>query len=388
MLDETLKDKLELIQEKNLFRELYPSSSQASRTFEYNNKSYIQFSSNNYLGLANHAKLSNESQIYTEKFGTGSGGSRLLGGAFKFQEELESQISKFMESEDTLFFNNGYQANLSFAASISQLNIPIYWDKLCHASIIDGLKIGKNKNNFRFAHNNIEHLSELIQKNGPGVIICEALYSMDGDIADLEALSWIALKNNCTLYIDEAHSIGATGPEGKGLSKYFSLPSQTQVIRLGTFGKALGGHGAWISGSRSLITWLKNTGRAFIFSTATAPSIIGAAKASLELLPTLDKEREHLHSLGVYLRQQLQINSWDTLKSEYYIIPILIGCPIKAQEAAHFLQSQGLWIQAIRTPTVPKGTDRLRVNLCSHHTFDDLDALISGLKKWRASQND
>ncbi|MDB9744150.1 pyridoxal phosphate-dependent aminotransferase family protein [Fibrobacterales bacterium] len=388
MLKELLSKKLSLIKNTANFRQLYPSSTPSGKTFQYNDKSYIQFSSNNYLGIANHPSLSELSNEFTQKFGTGSGGSRLLGGAFDFQEELENQISTFMESDDSLFFNNGYQANLSFAHSISQLNIPIYWDKLCHASIIDGLSLGKNKNNFRFAHNNTEHLLELIEKNGPGVIICEALYSMDGDIADLEALAWIAIQNNCTLYIDEAHSIGATGPNGKGLCKYFSLPAQTQIIRLGTFGKALGGHGAWISGSKELISWLKNTGRAFIFSTATSPAVFGAAKASLELLPQLDQEREHLQNLGIYLRQQLKINSWDTLNSEYYIIPILIGCPKKAQEAAHFLQSQGLWVQAIRTPTVPKGTDRLRINLCSHHSFNDLDLLISGLKKWSSTQND
>lgn len=388
MLDSILNTQLELIQKTNTFRKLYPSSSSDSQAFEFHDKTHIQFSSNNYLGLANHPILSKSAQLFTQKYGTGSGGSRLLGGSFKYHEELESQISLFMESEDSLFFNNGYQANLSFASSISKLKIPIYWDKLCHASIVDGLKIGNNKKNFRFAHNNTEHLIELIHKNGPGIILCEALYSMDGDIADLEALSWIALKNDCTLYIDEAHSIGALGPFGKGLSKYFSLPKHTQIIRLGTFGKALGGHGAWISGSKQLISWLKNTGRAFIFSTATAPSVIGAAKASLELIPQLDQEREHLHNLGIYLRQQLQINLWNTLKSQFHIIPVLVGCPIKAQNAAQFLQSQGLWIQAIRTPTVPKGTDRLRVNLCSHHSFNDLDLLISSLNKWRKLQND
>jgi 8-amino-7-oxononanoate synthase len=293
-----------------------------------------------------------------------------------------------MESEDSLFFNNGYQANLSFAASISQLKIPIYWDKLCHASIVDGLSLGKNKQNFRFPHNNTEHLQQLIQKNGPGIILCEALYSMNGDIADLEALAWIALQNNCTLYIDEAHSIGALGPQGKGLSKHFSLPAQTQIIRLGTFGKALGGHGAWISGSKELIAWLKNTGRAFIFSTAPAPAVIGAAKASLELLPSLDKDREHLHILSNYLRQNLNIKGWNTLNSEYYIVPILIGCPQKTQDAALFLQSQGYWIQAIRTPTVPKGTDRLRINLCSHHSLKDIDGLISSLEQWKDLQHD
>lgn len=388
MLNKILDQKIEDIESQSTFRKVFSSSTSSSRTFTYQNKSYIQFSSNNYLGLANHLNLSKSSQEFTQNFGTGSAGSRLLGGGYNYQIELESQISKFMESEDSLFFNNGYQANLSFVSAISQLQIPIYWDKLCHASIVDGLRVGNSKKNFRFAHNNTEHLKELIQKNGPGVILCEALYSMDGDIADLEALAWIALENNCTLYIDEAHSIGALGPSGKGLSKHFSLPKQTQIIRLGTFGKALGGHGAWISGSKSLKSWLINTGRAFIFSTATAPAVFGAAKASLELLPKLDKEREHLNSLGVYLRQQLKINSWDTLQSEYYIVPILIGCPLKAQSAALFLQSQGLWVQAIRTPTVPKGTDRLRINLCSHHTYNDLDSLISALDKWKAVHND
>jgi 8-amino-7-oxononanoate synthase len=318
----------------------------------------IDVASNDYLGLARHPELIERACAWARKHGAGSRASRLVTGTSAELLALEEKLARFKGTEAALIFATGYQLNSSVLPALLELGEKplVFTDRLNHASLHAGLSGVKQ---IRFRHNDLAHLDELLTKH-PGefrLIVTESVFSMDGDRADVPALAALAERHAAHLYLDEAHATGVLGPQGKGLSE------GRATVTMGTLGKALGGAGAYIAGSRALIDWLVNRCGGFIYSTAPAPAALGALDAALDLVPGMDAERARLARMGDALRAALAARGIDTLASSTQIVPAVFGDAARALAAADKLRAAGILAVAIRPPTVPAGGARLRFAL-------------------------
>ena len=320
--------------------------------------SLIDVSSNDYLGLSRHPALIERAYEWTKQHGAGSRASRLVTGTSQALLGLEAKLAAFKGTEAALIFATGYQLNSSVLPALFELgeNPLIFTDRLNHASLHAGCKGLKQ---IRYRHNDLAHLEELLAAH-PGNfrwIVTESVFSMDGDRTDVPALTALAEQHGAYLYLDEAHATGVLGPQGKGLSE------GRATVTMGTLGKALGSAGAYVAGSQALIDWLVNRCAGFIYSTAPAPAVFGALDAALDLVPTLDAERARLGAMGDALRVALRAKGIDTLASSTQIVPAILGDAARALEAAAKLRAAGILAVAIRPPTVPQGSARLRFSL-------------------------
>lgn len=352
-------------------------------------RTLVDFSSNDYLGLATHPLLSARARKWTERHGTGSGASRLVTGTSAEVLALEARIAAFKGTQAALIFASGWQANAAaIPALLSALpGAAVFSDRLIHASMHAGLAISGARQH-RFRHNDFDHLDVLLTSKGRDaparVILTESVFSMDGDVADLPELVDLARRHDAILFVDEAHATGVMGPRGAGLSA--TVPAQTHGgvdMIMGTFSKAMGGFGAYVAGSRPLIDWLTNAASGFIFSTALPPGVLGAIDAALDLVPGMDAERAHLTDLATRLRTGLAHLGLDHGASASQIVPALVGGEVEALALAAALETRGLLAAAIRPPTVPPGTSRLRLALRAAHTTDDIDTLIEAIATCR-----
>jgi 8-amino-7-oxononanoate synthase len=348
-------------------------------------RTLLDFSSNDYLGLATHPLLTERAREWTARHGTGSGASRLVTGTSAAVLALEARVAAFKGTQAALVFASGWQAN---AAAIPALlaalpGAAVFSDRLIHASMHAGLAISGTRQH-RFRHNDLGHLEQLLATKGAQaparVILTESVFSMDGDVADLPRLVDIARRHDAVLFVDEAHATGVMGPRGAGLSA--TAPGGVDVV-MGTFSKALGGFGAYIAGSRVLVDWLVNAASGFVFSTALPPAVLGAIDAALDLVPAMDAERAHLAALGERLRAGVAGLGLDHGASASQIVPAVIGGEVEALALASALEQRGFLAAAIRPPTVPPGTSRLRLALRAAHTETDVDTLIEALAACR-----
>src|SRR3990167_5543633 len=304
---ERFKEYLEQLQSKNLLRFLRTVESDQGPEIIFEGKKYINFSSNNYLGLANHPYLKQAAIEAVEKYGTGSGASRLITGSMSLHEELEKKIAAFKGTESALIFNSGTQANMGAIPALVGENDFIFSDELNHASLIDGYRLSKAKIEV-YRHGDVGHVGALLaappnkgvassaptqispidgrsQGSPLRIIITDSIFSMDGDIAPLPEIMALAKKYDCLVYVDEAHGTGVFGKSGKGVVEHFGIdPKNHRLIQMGTLGKALGSFGAYIAGSKDLIDFLINKARTFIFSTSLPPAVLAASKAAIELI--------------------------------------------------------------------------------------------------------
>ncbi|MFN4148055.1 MAG: aminotransferase class I/II-fold pyridoxal phosphate-dependent enzyme [Rhodocyclaceae bacterium] len=331
----------------------------------------IDVASNDYLGLARHPLLIERACQWTAKHGAGSRASRLVSGTSDEVLALEAKLAHFKGSEAALIFATGYQLNGSVLPALLELGSEplVFTDRLNHASLHAGLRGIKQ---IRFRHNDLGHLEELLETH-PGKtrwIVTESVFSMDGDVADIAALSALAKRHAAFLYLDEAHATGVLGPQGRGLSQ------GRATVTMGTLGKALGGAGAYVAGSRALIDWLVNRCAGFIYSTAPAPATFGALEAALELVPTMDSERTRLMAMADVLRNTLQAHGIDTLASSTQIVPAVLVEARRALAAAERLRAAGILAVAIRPPTVPAGTARLRFSLSAALSDTQFERLV------------
>ena len=353
--------------EKGLFRTLQPASHRKEGKIYIKNKEYIDFSSNDYLGLSDHPAIKEASRKTTEKYGTGSSASRLLSGNFQIHHELEEKIASFKGTQAGLVFNSGYQANIGLISAICQKGDAIFADRLSHASIIDGILLSGAKL-FRFRHNDMNHLESLLKKERTkfheALIITESVFSMDGDRAPLEEIAELKKRYNCKLMIDEAHATGV-----------FREREADADLLMGTFSKALGSFGAYVCCSSQMKEYLINTARSFIYSTALPPGVIAANLASLEVAGKESFRSKALLENSDYLRAQL-IKKGFNVKGSSQIIPLILGDNDKTVKVARALQDRGYWVLPIRTPTVPRGEARLRFSLTYHHKKDMLEELL------------
>ena len=365
-------------EEDGLFRTLKPVSSRSKGIIRINNREYIDFSSNNYLGLLDHPKLIEESKRAIDKFGTAACASRLLSGDLELHHQLEEKIANFKNKEAALFFNSGYQANVGIISALYGRDDVIFFDRLSHASIIDGVILSQAKF-FRFQHNDAVHLEGLLKKERSkfkrALIITETIFSMDGDKAPLRELVYLKEKYNCEMFTDEAHATGIFGSKGSGIAEEEGVEEKIDFI-MGTFSKALAGFGAYLATSKSVREYLINTCRSFIYSTALPPSVIAGNLSSLELVKEEPFRRQKLIKTADYFRSTLR-NKGFQVKGASQIVPVIIGENSKTVELAKRLQENGFWVLPIRPPTVPAGEARLRFSLTFNHNENILEKVIN-----------
>ena len=347
-----------------------------------NGREVVNFSSNDYMGLSRHPVLVERAQEWASRYGAGLAASRLVSGHFKALEMLEHKIALAKGAQAAVIFASGWQCNTSVLAALLEPTLwsaepLVFTDRLNHASLHMGCKAAGIKQ-IRFRHNDLEHLDTLLahnaQKHGPRFIITESIFSMDGDGPDLVRLEDIATEWDAFLYVDEAHATGVYGPYGFGLAS----GSEADLV-MGTFSKGMGSFGAYVAGSQTLKDFLVNRASGLIYATALPPAVLGAIDAAIDLVPTLGNERTHLYCMAEKVRAAFHAAGLDTGKSSSQIIPVILGDEQRTKAVAQSLEEQGFLGVAIRPPTVPAGSSRIRFVITAAHTEEDVDRLIAAV---------
>jgi 8-amino-7-oxononanoate synthase len=350
-----------------------------------NGKTLINFSSNDYLGLSKHPAIIKASQDYINKYGAGATASRLVTGNYDIHQQLEAKLAKLCGKEAALLFNTGFQANSTIIPALVDKKSLVLCDRLSHNSILQGILMSGARWK-RYKHNDLGHLETLLKKaisQGYNriLIITETVFSMEGDRSDVDSLIQLSQQYNTLLYLDDAHGLGIMGEKGMGLTA-----NKAGIdISLGTFGKAFGSFGAFITASKLMCDYLINCCPGFIYTTALPPAIIGSINAALDIIPTLDQDRIKLLQQVGYLQKQLKNLGYQVVNSSSPIIPVIINDDKKALQFSQYLEQNGILATAIRHPTVPKNTARIRFVLSSKHQPDQINYLIHLLKKYHES---
>ncbi|HRD48306.1 MAG: 8-amino-7-oxononanoate synthase [Candidatus Competibacter sp.] len=342
----------------------------------------VAFCSNDYLGLANHPGIVTAAQEAAGRWGVGSGASHVVSGHLWPHAELEERLAAFVGREQALYFTTGYMANLAIAPTLMERNDAIFADKLNHASLIDAALLTRAEH-IRYPHCDLDVLARRLEQSRARrkLILTDAVFSMDGDLAPLPELFALAERFDAWLAVDDAHGFGVLGPGGRGSLAHCNLPPSPRLILMGTLGKAAGVSGAFVAGDRRVIGWLMQRARPYIFTTASSPIIAAALLVSLDLIASGDERRAHLQRLIARLRAGLDGLPWRLLPSQTAIQPLLIGGNDAAVQLAERLFAHGLWVPAIRPPTVPVGAARLRITLSAAHSEAQVDALTAALRE-------
>lgn len=369
-LEEFLQD----LESQGLKRHLRSVDGSQGREIIIDGRRVLNFCSNNYLGLADDPRLKQSASESIEKEGIGAGASRLVCGNMQAHRALEEKIARFKGAESSLVFSCGYMANVGIISSVFGRGDIIFSDKLNHASIIDGALLS-GATFKRYPHKDMNVLEEWL-KESQGFkkkgIITDSVFSMDGDIAPLDQIAGLAQKYNAIVMIDEAHAFGILGKKGTGAAEYFGLEEKID-IQMGTLSKAAGVFGAYCCGSKSLIDFLINRARSFIYTTGLPPFAAACARRAIEIIEEEPHRRARVQEYSEYMRRELNQMGFDTLESQTPIIPILVKNPGRAVEFSRKLFESGIFVQAIRPPTVPANTARLRLTVMATHQRSDLD---------------
>ena len=381
--DEQLGRDLDEIRDAGLWRELREIESAQSARIKFGGREFINFSSNDYLGLAGHPALGQAAREAVEQFGVGSGASRLICGSLQPHHALEAALAKWQGTESALVFSTGFAAAQGVLTSLLGRGDVVILDKKAHASMIDGAKLsGATLRVFR--HNDLENLEKLLQwaadRGGRVLVASESVFSMDGDHAPLAGIVELKERYGAWLMLDEAHAVGLYGPLGQGLAAAGGLGERIE-IRMGTLGKAVGAAGGFICGSRQLVDLLVNKARSFIFSTAPSPAVSAAARAGVELIQGAEGQslRGQLWQRVDELRRGAALLGWKTPAEPSAILPLIVGEEAKAVATMDHLREAGFFIPAIRYPTVPRNEARLRVTLTANHTAENIEQLVNAL---------
>ncbi|NCO68408.1 MAG: 8-amino-7-oxononanoate synthase [Nitrospirae bacterium] len=372
-------EKLKKLKENMLFREIKDRASPQGSRIKLGGREYVNFSSNDYLGLANHPYIINEVKKAIDEYGFGSGASRLLSGGSILHKELENKIAQFKETDSALVFNSGYATNTGIIPAITDKDDIIFSDELNHASIIDGCRLSKAET-LIYRHKDLSHLEDIIRgKNAKRkVVITDTVFSMGGDIAPLDAIYNTCKKNKAMLYLDDAHGTGVLG-KGRGALSHFNIKPEPWIIQMGTFSKALGSFGAFVAGSRDIIEWIINTARSFVFSTALPSCVIAASIAALELIKNDSELIKKLWENRDRAASDIKDLGYDIMESETPVIPLKTGTVEDTLRISRHLYEKGLFAPAIRPPTIIE--PRIRITVTATHTDEDIERLIEALKK-------
>lgn len=346
-----------------------------------NGKPYLSFCSNDYLGLANHPALIAAMQNAAAGSGVGSGASGMVTGHHRYHDELEKQLSAFVNLPAALLFSTGYMANIGVISALVGRGDAVFCDKLNHACLNDGAILSRAEFN-RFAHNDVEMLEKQLQASTAKrkLIAVDAVYSMDGDIAPLPAYMRLCEHYDAYLYIDDAHGFGVLGEHGKGSLNHFNLKS-TRLIYMATLGKAAGVAGAFVAAQQVVIDYLIQNARSYVYSTPAPPALSATLSASLNLIEKGDDLRAHLRLLIATLKSNLQLKTWQLLPSNTAVQPLIVGSNHAVMRVSEHLQKQGILVPAIRPPTVPINTARLRISLSAAHSENDVMTLAKALNQ-------
>ncbi len=352
-------------------------------TIRDNNREICNFSGNDYLGLSKHSAVIKQSKSYAEEFGAGSTASRLISGTYSIHRKLEDHLASTFGREAALIFNSGFQANSSIISTIADRHTLILADKLSHNSLLQG-SLSSRAVFRRFDHNSVSDLERHLrqaeqEEHSRVVVITESLFSMDGDRSDLKAIADVANRYDAWLFVDDAHAVGVWGENGLGLAH--GIKGIDMV--LGTCGKAFGTFGAFLLCSSKMKKYLVNFCPGFIYTTSLPPAVIGAIEASLKLIPTMNDQRMKLHRHIRYMKQQIHDIGFETGDSTTQIIPVIVGTDIEALDLADYLYRKGFLATAIRPPTVPKGSARIRITLSAAHNRKQIDNFLNVLKEWK-----
>lgn len=369
----TLQKQLEHCQENNLYRQMKTIYSASGPRVIYKGRETLMLASNNYLGLANDPRLRKAAISAIKRYGTGSSGSRLTTGNLTIHRQLEEALAQFKGTEDALLFSSGYMANVGTLAALGHKGSFIFSDELNHASIIDGCRLSQAQVKI-YHHNDLNHLEALLSENNScsrRLIVTDGVFSMDGDMASLAEIVQLAQRYGAMVMVDDAHGTGVLGKKGTGTVEYFGL-GEAVDIQVGTLSKALGGEGGFIAGKKVLIDFLRNYARSFIFSTAPSPGVVGAALAALKIVREEPERRKRLFQNACCLHQKLLRLGLKLVSGETQIIAVLIGSATAALTFSQKLEEHGVFVPAIRPPSVPEGMSRLRVTVMSEHTPADL----------------
>ncbi|MFH1613356.1 MAG: 8-amino-7-oxononanoate synthase [bacterium] len=371
-----------ILKTNKILRKLNECEKGSERYILIQGKKLLNFGSNNYLGLSNHPALKKAAQKAIDQYGISSCSSRLLSGNIHLYRILEEKIKELKKTEAALVFNSGYLTNLGIISNLAKEYNIIFCDKYNHASIIDGILLSKTPFK-RYPHKNTIALEKSLKENDKQnkMLITDAVFSMNGNIAPLNSLVEISQKNKCFLIIDDAHGTGVLGKNGTGTLEHLGISSKKIDLQIGTFSKALGGFGGFAAGSKDLIEHLINTCRSFIYTTSLPPAILASNIKSIEILEKEPERREKLWENTYYFQKELLNLEFDIMQTETPIVPILLKDDEISLNFSKKLFEQNIFIPAIRPPSVPIKKSQLRISLSSLHSKKDLDYVLEQMKK-------
>ena len=381
-MKDKLRHELAQLDTRHLYRQRRVVHSPQTPRLTIDNRQLLSFCSNDYLGLANHPDVIAALQRGAQRWGVGSGASHLVCGHSHAHHALEEALAAFVRRPRALLFSTGYMANLGVIAALADRNTLVLEDKLNHASLLDGAALSRAKLQ-RYAHGDADNLAHRLTASDAGahLIATDGVFSMDGDLAPLPDLCRIAAQHNIPLLVDDAHGLGVIGKHGGGIAEHFGLTPADVPILVGTLGKAFGTFGAFVAGDDALIDYLIQKARTYIYTTALPPAIAEATRTSLTIAQRDSWRRQHLHALIHQFRQGAAQLGFTLTPSTTPIQPIIIGDSAKALATSQALADHGIFVTAIRPPTVPEGTARLRITFSATHDENDVHRLLTALEQ-------
>ncbi len=383
-----LKDKYSLYDasQKVIKAGLYPYfreiESEQDTVVEMNGKKVLMFGSNSYLGLTNHPKIKEAAIKATEKYGTGCAGSRFLNGTLDIHIQLEERLAKLVGKDAALCYSTGFQVNLGVVSVLAGRGDYIILDELDHASIIEGSRLSFGKV-LKYAHNDMNSLENKLKLCDPDrikLIVVDGIFSMEGDIVKLPELIRLAEKYNASVMVDDAHALGVLGKNGAGTASHFGLTDKVDLI-MGTFSKSLASLGGFIAGDKEVIDFIKHNSRSYIFSASMTPASAGSVLAALDIMESEPERIQHLWNLSDYAKKCFVEAGFETGKSESPIIPLFVRDDIKALKLTKMLLEEGVFINPVISPAVPREDSLIRFSLMATHTFEQVDEAISKITK-------
>ncbi|MDD3884932.1 MAG: 8-amino-7-oxononanoate synthase [Gallionella sp.] len=375
LLQQTLDERAE----QGLRRRRRTLASPQSPNIVVDGKPYLSFCSNDYLGLAAHPGLIAALQQGAAQWGVGAGAAHLVSGHFEPHHQLEQQLAAFVGKPEALLFSTGYMANIGIVQALAGKGDTVFADKLNHASLNDAMQLSRAHVQ-RYRHNDLAQLAQQLERSDSvrKLIITDAVFSMEGDLARLPELLALCERHDAWLLVDDAHGFGVLGEQGRGTLSHFDIRSP-RIVYMATLGKAAGVFGAFVAAESTVIETLVNHARSYVYTTATPPALAVVLQDSLRLIAQGEALRVHLRALIKKLRTGLSDLPWPLMLSDTAIQPLLIGDSKQALALSEGLRERGLWVAAIRPPTVPQGTARLRITLSAAHTETDVEKLIGAL---------
>jgi 8-amino-7-oxononanoate synthase len=382
---EGLQQKLHELDAQHLIRQRRIVSTPQAPSMTVDGRAMLAFCSNDYLGLAADPRIIEALQQGAAIYGAGSGASHLISGHSAAHAALEDKLAQFLSpfvpSVRALYFSTGYMANLALISALAGKDAEIFSEALNHASLIDGARLARAKLNV-YPHRDLQALDEQLTQSQAKdkLVITDAVFSMDGDIAPLRELLAICERHGAWLLVDDAHGFGVIGDDGRGVLEHLAL-SSPQLIYMGTLGKAAGVAGAFVAAHETVIEWLVQRARGYIYTTASPPAVAHALLTSIDIIGSDEgrQRRAHLKHLIARLRERLNLKRWQLLPSDTAIQPVIIADNAATIATGQALMAQGFWVGAIRPPTVPAGTARLRITLSAAHSTEQVDQLAAAL---------